>query len=96
VAGLAFAEIVPQAFHRFPGLLILAATGPRNTAESNTAGYQYGRLRIARSPSGSRDIEDKRLAARRERLPSLVRFARTLAIARNASDSAIAHGESSG
>ena len=36
----AFSEIVPQAFHRFPGLLILAATGPRNTAESNTAGYQ--------------------------------------------------------
>ena len=35
----AFSEIVPQAFHRFPGLLILAATGPRNTAESNTAGY---------------------------------------------------------
>jgi hypothetical protein len=29
-------------------------------------------------------------------LLSLVRFARTLAIARNASDSAIAHGESSG
>jgi len=36
----AFSEIVPQAFHRFPGLLILAATGPRNTAESNTAGYE--------------------------------------------------------
>jgi len=35
-----------------------------NTAESNTAGYQYGRLRIARSPSGSRDIEDKRARQR--------------------------------